>query len=225
MRSCSTTASTAARSRAGCCGPGDADVACGQRVASGVVAHGRRPGRRPRHARVGADRAGRRGRHGLARDDRAVLVRSVDRATADHGVRDPVRAARRPGALAARAEDRREPGRVVVGVARRAGLRVQAASRAQVPQRRPADHRGREVQLRALQGGRRARDARAGAPGGDRRSARHPLPPQGALARLHDVLRHHRHRRRPGRAQEVHDAGRARRASASTRSAPGRTSS
>jgi peptide/nickel transport system substrate-binding protein len=45
----------------------------------------------------------------------------------------------------------------------------------------------------------------AGAPGRDRRSARHPLSPQGALARLHDVLRHHRHRRRAGRAQEVHD--------------------
>ena len=43
----------------------------------------------------------------------------------------------------------------------RARLRVQAAARAQVPQRRPAHRRGREVQLRALQG--RGRQGAAGA--------------------------------------------------------------
>ena len=49
------------------------------------------------------------------------------------------------------------------------------------------------------------------APGGDRRSPDHPLPPEGALARLHDVLRNDRHRGRARRPQEVPHPGRGRR--------------
>ena len=172
-----------------------------------VVAPGRRPGRRPRHARVGADRAGRRGGDGLARDASRRPGSIPPPRPADHAVRHPVRAARRPGALAARPEDRREPGRVVVGVAGRPGVRVQASPRPQVPQRRSRHHRGRQVQLRALQGRRRARDARPGAPGGDRRSARRPLSPEGGVAGLHDLLRHDGDGGRPRAAQEVFRAG------------------
>ena len=49
-----------------------------------------------------------------------TLVRSVHRAAADHAVRHPLRAPRRAGAPAARAEDGHEPGRVVDGEPRRA---------------------------------------------------------------------------------------------------------
>ena len=47
--------------------------------------------------------------------------------------------------------------------------------------------------------------------GRDRRSAGGALSPQGAVARLHDVLRHDRQRRRHRRAEEVPHAGRRRR--------------
>ena len=46
-------------------------------------------------------------------------------------------------------------------------------------------------------------------PGGrGRRSPDRALPPEGAVAGLHDVLRHHRHRGRHRRAEEVRHAGR-----------------
>ena len=54
-----------------------------------------------------------------------------------------------------------------------------------------------------LQGARRGRR--------DRRSAARALPPQAAVARLHDLLRHAGHRRRLDRAQEVRREGRRRR--------------
>ena len=44
--------------------------------------------------------------------------------------------------------------------------------------------------------------------GRDRRPAGGALPPQGAVARLHDVLRHHRYRRRDRHAQEIFHRGR-----------------
>ena len=62
-------------------------------------------------------------------------------------------------------------------------------------------------------------------PGRDRRPADDPLPPEGALARLHDLLRHHGDRRRARRAQEVPRPRSATRASGSIRSARARTSS
>ena len=98
-------------------------------------------------------------------------------------------------------------------------------ARAQVPQRRPRHHRGREVQLRALQG-----RGRQGAPGArprgrDRRSADGALPPEGAVAGLHDLLRHDGHRGRDRRARRSTSRRSATTASRSTRSAPGPTSS
>ena len=107
----------------------------------------------------------------------------------------------------------------------RADLRVQAASGPEVPQRRPGDDRGREVQLRALQGRRRQGPAGARRAGRDRRSAGGALSSQGAVARLHDVLRHDRHRRRHRRAEEVPRRRSATTASGSIRSAPAPTSS
>ena len=57
--------------------------------------------------------------------------------------------------------------------------------------------------------------------GRDRRSRARALPPQGAVARLHDLLRHAGHRRRLDRAQEVRREGRRRRLQEGARSAPG----
>ena len=71
-----------------------------------------------------------------------------------------------------------------------------------------ADDGGRQVQLRALQG-RVGKD-----PAGqcrqhrDRRSAGGALSSQGAVARLHDDLRHDRQRRRHRRAEEIPHTGR-----------------
>ena len=93
----------------------------------------------------------------------------------------------------------------------RPDLRVQAAPGPEVPQRRPADDRGRQVQLRALQGRGGQDPAGARRAGRDRRSAGRALSSQGAVARLHDVLRHDGQRRRHRRAEEVPDAGRRRR--------------
>ena len=96
----------------------------------------------------------------------------------------------------------------------------------EVPQRRPADHRGRQVQLRALQG--RGGDDPAGArqAGRDRRSAascasisRQPWPD------FMTFYGTHRQRRRHRRAEEIPDRRSATTASRSTRSAPAPTSS
>ena len=103
--------------------------------------------------------------------------------------------------------------------------RVRPAQGRPVSQRRSPHRRGREVLLRALQGGGRLdpQGARGRRRGG--RSAPRALPLQAAVARLHDVLRHAGHRRRLDRPQEVHRARRARRASRRRRSGPDRTAS
>ena len=112
---------------------------------------------------LGAVRSGRRrraprqGHRRLARDHLAELVRPVDRAAADHAVRHALRDPRCAGAALSRAEDGTEPRRIVERERGRPDLRVQAAPGPEVPQRRPADDRGREVQLRALQGRRAPR--------------------------------------------------------------------
>ncbi len=176
----------------------------------------RRTRRRPAPGRAGARVAPRRRRAGagrgdrglLPRDARAELVRSLHRPAADHALRRAVRDPRRAGPPAPRPEDGAEPGRVVDGERRRARLRVQAAPRPQVPQRRRAHHRRREVELRALPGRGRQGVPGARAAGGDRGSARDPVPPEGALAGLHDLLRHHRLRRRHRAAPQVRRAGR-----------------
>src|SRR6266550_4446003 len=86
-------------------------------------------------------------------------------------------------------------------------------ARAQVPQRRSDHDRRREVQLRALPG--RGREGAPGArqAGRRRRSAHDPLSAQGAVAGLHDLLWHDRHRGRPRRPEEIPHAGRRRRLS------------
>ncbi len=61
--------------------------------------------------------------------------------------------------------------------------------------------------------------------GRDRRSAGGALSSEGAVARLHDVLRHHRQRRRHRGAEEIPDARSATTASRSIRSAPAPTNS
>ncbi len=103
-----------------------------------------------------------------------------------------------------------EPRRVVDGVEGRAHVRLRPAE-GEVPQRRPRDRRGREVLLRALP--RRLREAPEGQ--GEGRAGRGAEPrahrAQGAVARLHGVLRHLGHRRRLDRAQEVRREGRRRR--------------
>ncbi len=161
----------------------------------------------------GGSRAGcpaRRSGHGVARHHRPHVVRSVHRPAPDHALRDPLCHPRRARAPAARAQDGREPRRVVVGERGRAHLRVQAAPGPQVPQRRPRHGGRREIQLRALPG--RGPQGVAGArpAGGRRRSSHRALPAQGAVAGLHDLLRHHGDRRRARRPQEVRHPGRRR---------------
>ena len=64
------------------------------------------------------------------------------------------------------AEDGPQPGRELDRERRRTCVRVQAAPRAQVPQRRSRHRGGREIQLRALSGRRRTDPARARPAGG-----------------------------------------------------------
>ena len=85
--------------------------------------------------------------------------------------------------------------------------------RVEVPQRRSRHHRGREVQLRAIQGCGGHGAARTRPADRDRRSAHDPVPAQGAVAGFHDVLRDDGHRGGTGRAEEVPDPGRRRRIS------------
>ena len=98
-----------------------------------------------------------------------------------------------------------EPGRVLDGQRGSEGLRVQAARRAEVPQRRPVHRRGREVQLPPRQG--LEGPAREGPRGRGRRAAPRALRAARAVAGLHDLLRHHGDRGRLDRAQEVRRAG------------------
>ena len=86
-------------------------------------------------------------------------------------------------------------------------LRLHAPGQRALPQRRAGDRGGREVLLRALPRGQRdhLQGARPGSP-----RARRPTPavsPEGAVAGLHHLLRHHREQRGLGRAEEVHRAG------------------
>ena len=86
---------------------------------------------------------------------------------------------------------------------RRAHVRVQAAPRPQVPQRRPVTAEDVKFSFERYKGaGAKEFQARVRA-GGGRRSADRPLPPEGAVAGLHDVLRHHGHRGRHRGAEEV----------------------
>ena len=91
-----------------------------------------------------------------------------------------------------------------------AHVRVQGATGAQVPQRRSRHDRGRQVQLRAIQGRRRHDVAGTCPAGGDHRPIDDSLSPQRALAGLPDVLRNDGDRRRDRRAQEICHAGRRR---------------
>jgi hypothetical protein len=71
----------------------------------------------------------------------------------------------------------------------------------------PVTARRREVHVRAVQGrGRQAAQGQGeGGPGGGAQPG--PLRAEGAVARLHGLLRHLRHRRGLDRAQEVHREG------------------
>ena len=165
-----------------------------------------------RNARVcrPADACGR-GGHRLACHDRPDLVRPLHRPTTDHPLRDAVRAPRCLGPPAAGAEDGPEPRGVVDREPGWVGLRVQAAPGAQVSQWRLPHRRGCAIQLRALPRGGGQGVAGARPAGGDPRSPHGALPPERALAGLHDLLRDHRHGRRARRSQEISGADRGRR--------------
>ena len=104
-------------------------------------------------------------------------------------------------------------------------LRVRAAPGREVPQRRPRHRRRREVLLRALP--RRGGEGHEGQDGGGRgrRPAPRALPAQGAVARLHDLLREPGHRGRLDRARGSTWSRSATRASRRRRSAPAPTAS
>ena len=93
----------------------------------------------------------------------------------------------------------------------RADLRVRPAQGREVPQRRPGDGGGRQVLVRPLPRRRGQAPQGAGARGADRRSRPRALPAEGAVAGLHDLLRHLGHRRGVDRAEEVRREGRRRR--------------
>jgi hypothetical protein len=94
----------------------------------------------------------------------------------------------------------------VVGLAGWARLRLRAAPRDEVPQRRSGHRRRRQVLLRALSRHLRARPQGQGRRRRDAGRRARALPAQAAVARLHDVLRHARDRRRLGRTEEVRRA-------------------
>ena len=147
-------------------------------------------------------------RDGVSRHHLAQLVRSLDRPAADHAVRRALCHPRCAGTSISGAQDGPEPCRVVAGERGRQILRVQAAPGPEIPQRRRRDDGGRQVQLRALQGRVGKDPARQCRQHRDRRSAGGALSSQGAVARLHDDLRHHRQRRRHRRAEEISHTGR-----------------
>ena len=148
---------------------------------------------------------------GRARHARSHVVRSGRDQRDHHAVHVPLRAPRRAREADAGQPDGAEPRGVLDRRSGRPQLRVRPAPRREVPQRRSAHRRGREVLPGAIS--RRRRRALQGAHG-ERRRARsppHPLSLQAAVARLHDVLRHDGDRRRVDRPQEVPRARRGRR--------------
>ena len=89
-------------------------------------------------------------------------------------------------------------GRVVDACQGRPQLRVRPPQGRRLPQRRSPHRGGREVLLRALPGrGGQAAQGQGGR-GGDRRFPPRALPAEGAVARLHDLLRHARPPARAG---------------------------
>src|SRR5256885_863492 len=125
-----------------------------------------------------------------------------------HALRLPLRAPRRAQQTAAGQHHGALPGGIVARESRRARVRVQAAGRPALSQRRPVHRRGREVQLPPLPRGvrqapPRAREGRAG-----RRSPPRAIRAAHAVARLPGVLCHAGYRRRLDRPQEVSRAGR-----------------
>src|SRR2546426_5272002 len=96
-------------------------------------------------------------------------------------------------------------------LARRPHLRLRAASRREVSQRRSPDRRGREVLLRALSRHLRQGLEGARATGPGRRRPSRALPAQGPLVRLSRLLRHPGHRRGLDRPEEIRREGRRRR--------------
>ena len=160
-------------------------------------------------ARGGANQAGRRDAVCALRDAGAGLARSGGGAAGfRHAVLGAVRAARRAGEADAGTAHGAEPRRILDRERGQAGLRIQPAQGPEIPQRRPVHRRGREVQLRAREGG---------AAEGEGEGGRHRRPVQGAVraaravAGLHDVLRHACQRRRLDRAEELLREGRPRR--------------
>ena len=141
----------------------------------------------------------------------------------DHAVSHPLRRPRRAPQADAVGPDRALPGRVVVAVARRARVRLRAPERRQVPQRRAADGRRREVLLRALPRRQCPAPQGQGEGGAGRRPAAHPVPPQGAVAGLHHVLRHDGDQRRAGSCRASTSRAWARTDSRRRRSAPAPT--
>src|SRR5262249_32932758 len=99
-------------------------------------------------------------------------------------------------------------GRVVDDVEGRAHVGVRPPEGSEVPQRRASDGRGREVLVRALQGWRGGALSRPRARGAGGGSGPGAIRAEGAVARLHDVLRNERLGRRLGGAEEIPGEGR-----------------
>ncbi len=159
----------------------------------------RRPRRRPAH---------RAGDGGRSRHAGLAVARHIRDRGRDHAVHDLLRAPRRPREADAGQSQRPVPGRVVDDVQGRADLGVRPAQGRALPQRRTGHGRGREVQLRALQGRGRAAVQGAGARGPGGGSGPRALPPERAVAGLHDLLRHQRLGRGVDHPQEVLREGR-----------------
>ena len=153
-----------------------------------------------------------------------IVVRSRRDPGDHHAVHGHVRAPRRAGQGDAREPDRAEPGGVVAGLARRPRLRLHAPQGREVPQRRHAHLRGREVLVRALQGGRRQGHQGPRRRRGDAGAAAGAVPAEEPVARLHDVL-HGGERRGLDRAEEVRREGGGRRVQEGARGRRARTSS
>ena len=110
-----------------------------------LLAHAHRPrARRPRRRALGTAHLCR------ARVALPLVVRPRRDAQPDHAVHGALRRARRPREVHARRPSGQEPGRGVVGLQGRPGLRVHPQEGNQVPQRGRDDGRGRQVLVRAL---------------------------------------------------------------------------